>query len=339
MRIWPFFLVLPCLANDTAFGGSGAAPYPVTTGDVEMVAERIVLRTDVANNRVLATCDFTFRNTSSAPVKLQIGFPFAPRDDEGDLSIPEKQRAPRGGEPVVWDFAATVRGKPVPTRKALPAKNPKLPELEYRVAWLFDVEFAPGETVPVRHTYALGLTQVADGTVWIDYVLKTGGLWKGGRIGRSQLEVHAEHAFMACDGTPYAVDPDRPKGATRADDAKGLHWRWDLRGFTPTEDLRVCLVSRHALASQALYEYESRKPRDEMSVAELRLLRNFYFAMHGYAFRSRDLQEFFGKQPWYRPDPTFDAKRLRPWEVKAVAEIKGLEKARSAPGSARGAPR
>jgi len=36
------------------------------------------------------------------------------------------------------------------------------------------------------------------------------------------------------------------------------------------------------------------------NVNDLRLLRNTIYAMHGYIFRSKDLQEHFGKFLWYK---------------------------------------
>ena len=34
---------------------------------------------------------------------------------------------------------------------------------------------------------------------------------------------------------------------------------------------------------------------------ELRLMRNWIFARHGYIFKSRDLSEYFSQFPWYEP--------------------------------------
>ena len=40
---------------------------------------------------------------------------------------------------------------------------------------------------------------------------------------------------------------------------------------------------------------------DEISKADLRLMRNRILANHGYRFTSKDLQEHFGKYLWYKP--------------------------------------
>lgn len=49
---------------------------------------------------------------------------------------------------------------------------------------------------------------------------------------------------------------------------------------------------------------ESVFPEDNLAILnkqELRLLRNMIYAQHSYAFKSKDLQEWFGKFDWYEP--------------------------------------
>ena len=61
-----------------------------------------------------------------------------------------------------------------------------------------------------------------------------------------------------------------------------------------------------------------------MATTDLRHLRNYFFAVYGYAF-SGDLLDFFGTQSWYKPDPTFKDSRLMEIEKWNVALIKKLE--------------
>jgi len=42
----------------------------------------------------------------------------------------------------------------------------------------------------------------------------------------------------------------------------------------------------------------------------LRLMRNFILARRGYVFQSKDLNEYFSKQPWYQPADSNDEIRL-----------------------------
>ena len=64
------------------------------------------------------------------------------------------------------------------------------------------------------------------------------------------------------------------------------------------------------------------------SKKELRLLRNEILARHGYRFQSRDLQEWFGQQPWYRPGNNNAAISLSIIEQTNVQLIKSEEAVR-----------
>ena len=61
--------------------------------------------------------------------------------------------------------------------------------------------------------------------------------------------------------------------------------------------------------------------------AELRLLRNEVFARHGRTFKSADLQGYFSKQPWYKPDPKFSEAVLDKAERALVQRLLALENA------------
>ncbi len=61
----------------------------------------------------------------------------------------------------------------------------------------------------------------------------------------------------------------------------------DLVSELPSEIIRTTLINTPYLYNM---------PREEM-----RLLRNEILARHGYRFKSKDLQEWFGQQFWYHP--------------------------------------
>ena len=61
------------------------------------------------------------------------------------------------------------------------------------------------------------------------------------------------------------------------------------------------------------------------SKAELRLLRNKILAFHGYRFQSKDLQQYFGRQPWYKPGNNNAAIKLSPIEQTNLELIKSEE--------------
>ena len=62
---------------------------------------------------------------------------------------------------------------------------------------------------------------------------------------------------------------------------------------------------------------------------ELRLMRNEILARHGYRFKSKDLQEWFGQQHWYRPGKDNNAIKLSLIEETNVQLIKSEEESRN----------
>ena len=57
----------------------------------------------------------------------------------------------------------------------------------------------------------------------------------------------------------------------------------------------------------------------------LRLMRNFILARRGYLFQSKDLKEYFGKEPWYRPADNNDEIQLSLLEQLNIELIKYRE--------------
>lgn len=64
-----------------------------------------------------------------------------------------------------------------------------------------------------------------------------------------------------------------------------------------------------------------------LSSDDLRLLRNAIFAMHGYIFKSEDLQQYFGRFDWYIPRySNVPNSRMSSIETDNISVIKSLEK-------------
>jgi len=58
----------------------------------------------------------------------------------------------------------------------------------------------------------------------------------------------------------------------------------------------------------------------------LRILRNEIFARKGRIFKSKDLQEIFSKQLWYKPDPDYNDKKLSALDRENISLILKFEK-------------
>lgn len=61
------------------------------------------------------------------------------------------------------------------------------------------------------------------------------------------------------------------------------------------------------------------------SKKDLRLLRNLFYAKHGYIFKSADLKEIFEKFDWYKPNSKFSENSLSNWEKNCLQDITKYE--------------
>ena len=85
---------------------------------------------------------------------------------------------------------------------------------------------------------------------------------------------------------------------------------------TPSEYGRFSFASTMLLNTQTLRRYDKKT---------LRIMRNEIMARHGYRFQSKDLQEYFGKQSWYKPVASNNQVKLSFVEQLNVELIKYTE--------------
>lgn len=97
-------------------------------------------------------------------------------------------------------------------------------------------------------------------------------------------------------------------------------WKREGRQFMLIWDNR--LTGRFAYASSTLL---NDKKFDIYDKATLRIMRNAILARHGYRFQSKDLQDYFANEPWYKPATSNNAVKLSFIEQLNVDLIKGEE--------------
>jgi len=107
----------------------------------------------------------------------------------------------------------------------------------------------------------------------------------------------------------------------RFDDPTVLHGRsWDLNlNFWDEWDVRLEYernISRRVLAPYELIFLTAR---------QLRVMRNAFFARHGFIFQSEDLRNMFSAVPRYEPNPNFHAGMLTDIDRANIAIIQRLE--------------
>lgn len=317
------FTPAAALANDTAWGGTPGNLFPIQTAEVAMVEEHVELRQNTPKNSWDVKVVFSFKNVSDKPVKLNMGFPFHVIDNIEDTptSTPLGTKDLKNNDPMVWDFTTTVAGKKVKFKKEKVTLNKEHPELYYEWAYVWPMEFKPGETIEVVNTYRQGITADSSGHIMPYYVLRTGGMWHGGKIGRSRIDIVGDHGSLPCE---EGTMPIKPEGHKLERNPAGPILRWDLKDFAPNSDVEGCFRSRQHIRNLEFYTLTD-LPLDKMSAAELRIVRNHVFALHGYTFKDKDLQAHFEKMWWYYPNKAFKNSDLSAEERAFVNEVKALE--------------
>jgi len=328
-RIFGLVLFLvPTLAsaNDTAWGGTPGNLFPIQTTEVEMVEEHVILQQNSKQNSWDISVEFSFKNTSDKPVELTMGFPFFVVDEDnegGDFNQPKGSKPLKQNDPVVWDFSNTIDGVSTKFKKQEVKLNEKHPDLYYKWAYVWPMKFKAGQTIKVVNKYRQGITADSSGHILPNYILMTGGMWKGGKIGRSRIDILGDDDAIPCGPNDGQITP--PGSRLDKTDA-GPALRWDLEDFAPKTDVEGCFLSR---SQSRMMEFSGLQGTDlkGLTAAELRVLRNTVFALHGYTFKDADLQKHFEKQRYYYPRKSFKQSDLSKEEREFVNLVLAQEKA------------
>jgi hypothetical protein len=294
-------------ANDVAFGGAGADLVPLAESRVQMLSEDIrIERTAPGGYRILGDGDwrvtaiYRFRNLRSETVRVQMGFPEPACPEDGDCTF-------AGFE----DMTTTVRGARV---------DLSIGNVERRHPWaehidrvhVFEVTFAPAETVEVVHAYRHGLTEYVGGGEDLTYITRTGALWAG-TIEDARFKIILPYRPWGISLGPWAAQlarftETRANGQPRVElDLAWTDWEpendLNLRfgpGF-PTLETPSLIEGCPApaalfdddLSAATLDAADLLERTQSLSDAQLRICRNAIFAHHGKDFDDPDLDAFF----------------------------------------------
>ena len=334
--ILSLFFISLSHANDAAFGGSGALPMPIKESRIAMVSEKITidgshLSQENMSGRWHYRCEFNFLNTANKSIDLTMGFPFPINEGLGDIATPKGVTVNKG-DPLVYDFRVSMAGKRLVSKKQAIAPDEER-ELFYTQAYLWPMHFKPRQTIKLTHQYSSGVTQDVMGYDWVTYVLKTGSLWKDGKIGETLIEVTPNTPSRLC----YEINKEsylKPQPLGLKIVGKGAHRKyvWKLKQFTPNKDVNLCLMTAnnfvlYKVVYPIISNPEQLKARlKKLSTPELRILRNSIYARHGRLFKSALLKRHFKAQWWYQANPNYADSMLDDDDKKAIAIILSIEK-------------
>lgn len=286
-------LVAPAPANDASFGGEGADLAPLRETRVRMASEDIVIAQPAPGaDRWDVTATYRFENPTGEAVALTMGFPERHCGPDDDCGFDNR----------FTNLRTTVRGERVAQRVA---------EADPEAAWvpdlgrvyLFDVRFAPGETVEIVHRYRMGQSGSVDGGREVLYVTRTGALWAG-PIGRARFTIRTyERPWRLSFPTEYRLERyveavHRGHGRTEI--------VFEQTAWTPQRDLHVFLG--HAFNGLETFgdldcpapggdEERTRERVARIDEDDLAACRNAVFAAHGRPFASAALRRFFYRSP------------------------------------------
>jgi len=186
---------------------------------------------------------------------------------------------------------------------------------------------------------------------FVEYVFGTGNSWKG-PIGKATFIIQTSPGIWILRKPWDHYHSGPPFQFSRLG---GNEWEYVLTNFKPKSDDKFffdvssktqpwarVLGNAHRVdgsdchstgTSLGFWEYSkftvspvSDELLETLSLDQLRLFRNSFYAYHGKIFESKDLIEFFKKDDCYRPDPNFDESQLNATEKANIDKISAYEK-------------
>lgn len=217
----------------------------------------------------------------------------------------------------------------------------------------------------------VAINELHGGSQWAAFLLENAKYWKGGKIGQLRMEVRFNSEISLCDHQTEVqkalhqeivsrcdnlnearkalclqayfnpcevVDPKTvPEGYQMEGEGRNFKLTWNLKDFSPAQDLRIHYIPDYLfwnrkISKDYIWDVEEGKKRDPLSCEELRILRNSYYSLFGYPFKSEDLKAHFAKQPWYKENTEFDIKKLprseQQWLNEQIKPVQAQEKAK-----------
>ncbi|MBN1291633.1 MAG: YARHG domain-containing protein [Candidatus Latescibacteria bacterium] len=195
--------------------------------------------------------------------------------------------------------------------------------------WLVkEVTFPSGKTTSTRVRY----TAVYGNFGHLEYLYGTGRTWKG-TIGKAVFVVKSSPEVWMQSVPQFArggFTSTRSYIKQRAGEFEHEYILTDVEPFE-SEIFSVFVKKRNLKQSEQPWEFYSEfeyddKPVDDsfldiLSLDQLRLFRNSFYAIHGKVFHSSDLDTYFRNTYWYKPREDFEDTDLTKIEQENIRKI------------------
>jgi hypothetical protein len=330
-------LIINILLATSLFGNdyyyhqlSGGSLMPADDNEtsVELVSEVIIF--ELFDDHYTVTVNFNFFNHGET-VKLLVGFPYV-ADTGGYVSF-----STRGS---LYDFQTWVNGTPVETRNTpidIDLSDQKLLGVNY--AYTKEVVFTSNQQTKTDVSYNARYGD--DGAYKLaSYLYGSGKGWYN-CIGKAEVIIKNSSTYWI-----YGIRAGSPFNKSLSPDNTNLNHQWNnndvvfvMENFEP--EYNDCIdiyvwVPMFDMAPKPLpyyffYQTLIFKPNDlwYLTKEQLRILRNLFYALHGYNFRDSTLLSYFSSHfGFYEVNPEFSEDLLTPIERQNIAIIQREEQSR-----------
>jgi len=311
-------------ADDSVYMGDGYQVFPIQNSDVQLVAETIVITDNHAfrggsrfdSDRFTINVDMTFKNHGPDTI-LQMGFPVMADDEAGEIDT---------------RFRTWVNGKEVAITRKQGMPNPLKGDLDFsKTVYTYTVSFKKGETKEIKHSYNVGGTDSNTGNWELEYILRTGALWKG--VMEDFTLIYKTHISKAKN--IFGFLPREQKAILKGNK---LDLLWNFKNFKPKNDFLAIGGATHINPTLLVASSLSEDMKDIMSSnaartidgiltsAELRYARNKVFASYGYPFKSPFVRaQFYYPGSPYKESASFSEKKMSKEHLAYVEFLSKLE--------------
>jgi len=191
--------------------------------------------------------------------------------------------------------------------------------------------------IRVREEERIGKLSDVFGYQVVDYILLTANTWKGPiKNFNLSLTGKPEEVFIGSSLGP--LSSSGPNKATYAAEnfvpasnlvvvfgKKSTAFKWETNDSSIARELLVQYLVDHPLSS-LIDTHDNVVRLERLSGADLRIVKNAIFARKGFVFKSPELQDYFWKKPWYKPDSSGKAIQLNDTDRATIDFISVMEK-------------
>ncbi len=318
-------------SNDGAYFASGNQLSPIEETDISITKEVLdIVRTTeygkdgYAKDYLSIMVDYTFYNPKKQKTLL-VGFEASP--PVGDVD----DRSVNGEHPYIKDFTVMMNNTLLAYNVATPSEN-----RDGYYVYHFNATFKQGLN-KIIHTYKFPLSNSVMTRYNFDYILTAAKRWANKQIDDFTLNIdlgnnesfYIENAFFS-DKDPWQVeDGRRINHANRFTDSfsnevtqfitfsKGISF--SKKNFKPKGELSIVSPNElfyysynfdylnHNLPKTISLDGEYPTRTKAANENSFKILRNLPFAIRGYVFKTKMIQDYYLTQKWYKPNPSYQA--------------------------------